>query len=1114
MPDSKTSLSPIQESGWRSYRAKPSGDHTDQVTLAARLRGPVDEKALITALEHVLEAREDLRPALPGDSGAAPRRVTVPSPVELGRHDASRREEALARLVSEQANRGLDLENGPPVRIALARMADDDHALVVTAHRLVADERVLADLAREISLAYEDASGATLHGSSNGSAAFDASSNGSPAGHASPGGSSNGSPAGHASAGGHVPGDRRSPADPFTAAASPADPADGHPSVDGAGREAADLAYWRERLDGTPPALDLPSDRSRPAVPGFTGARVTFTVPPETAALVETMAREADTESATRAARAMTLSRWSGQAETLPAGGTDTRAVTLAAWAVALCRWSGQDEVVVGVPVPAGGRAPVFPIRIGCGGDPSFTAVVAQVRDALDEAAAHGSYPAHRLAEELELDASSGVQPLYQAEFDQAPPAWSTLRLPGVQVSPLVAGRFPLASDLALVLVPGSLDGEMRYGLDLFDAPGARTRAEQYVTLLSDAVRDPARPISSLSLLDAEQLRLVVEEWNRTETPFDEEAGIGALFEARAAAAPDALAVLAGERRLTYGELDERANRVAHRLIRDGVRPGHIVGSMTGRSAEALVAFLGIVKSGGVYLPLDPALPPDRLGYILDDSGARLVLTGAEHAGRVRDDRVRTIELDAEWRTIEAEEPGMSPGLTPAPDAPAYLIYTSGSTGRPKGVEVPHRGVGNLASALSREFSLTSDDRVALFASLSFDASIWEITMALLNGSALCVLDPSAMTPQETAKAICEQGVTAATFPPTFLSTLKGDELDTVRLMVVAGEHCPTGLVRTWAPGRVFVNAYGPTETTVCATMGTCDPAAAYAPPIGRPLANFRAYVMDRWLNPLPAGVPGELYVGGTGLAHGYRGKPGLTAQSFMPDPYGPPGARLYRTGDLVRYLPDGRLQYVGRVDHQVKIRGFRVEPAEIEAAITRYPGVREAVVSVRDDRLVGYVVLDDASRIIADRSGLTGELHRFLQGSLPAYMLPSSYVTLDAMPLTSSGKVDRQALPEPGGDGGDCGDDDFDAPQTATEQTIAEIWAEVLKLRRIAREDDFLEIGGHSLVAAQVITQVRERFAVNVPIRVLFENPVLADFAEAVDGALAKAEAKAGAKV
>jgi len=1106
MPDSKTSLSPIQESWWRSCRAKPAGDHTDQVTLAARLRGPVDEKALITALEHVLEAREDLRPALPGDSGAdEPRRVTVPSPVELGRHDASRREEALARLVSEQANRGLDLRNGPPVRIALARMADDDHALIVTAHRLVADERVLADLAREISLAYEDASGVSPHGSLNGSptghAAFDAASNGSFAGHTSPDGFPNGS------SGGQVPDD------PFTAATS--DPADGHARGDGTGGEAADLAYWRERLDGTPPALDLPSDRSRPAVPGFTGARVTFTVPPETAALAETVAREAGTRSAGRAARAMTPSRRPGQAEAAPAGGTDTRAVTLAAWAVALCRWSGQDEVVVGVPVPTGGRAPVFPIRIDCEGDPSFIAVVAQVRAALEEAAAHGSYPAHRLAEELELDASSGVQPLYQAEFDQAPPAWSALRLPGVQVSPLVADRFPLASDLALALVPGSLDGEMRHGLDLFDAPGARTRAEQYVTLLSDAVRDPARPISSLSLLDAEQLRLVVEEWTRTETPFDEDAGVGALFEARAAAAPDALAVLAGERRLTYRQLDERANRVAHRLIREGVRPGHIVGSMTGRSAEALVAFLGIAKSGGVYLPLDPALPPDRLGYILDDSGARLVLTGAEHAGRVRDDRVRTIELDAEWRTIEAQEPGTSPGVRPAPDAPAYLIYTSGSTGRPKGVEVPHRGVSNLASALSREFSLTPDDRVALFASLSFDASIWEITMALLNGSALCVLDPSSMTPQETAKAIREQGVTAATFPPTFLSTLKGDELDTVRLMVVAGEHCPTGLVRTWAPGRLFVNAYGPTETTVCATMGTCDPAAAYAPPIGRPLANFRAYVMDRWLNPLPAGVPGELYVGGTGLAHGYRGKPGLTAQSFMPDPYGPPGARLYRTGDLARYLPDGRLQYVGRVDHQVKIRGFRVEPAEIEAAITRYPGVREAVVSVRDDRLVAYIVLDDASRIIADRSGLTGELHRFLQGSLPAYMLPSAYVTLDAMPLTSSGKVDRQALPEPGLDGGgDDGDDDFDAPQTATEQTIAEIWGEVLKLRRIAREDDFLEIGGHSLVAAQVITHVRERFAVNVPIRVLFENPVLADFAEAVDGALAKAEAKAGAKV
>ncbi|WP_433380379.1 non-ribosomal peptide synthetase [Streptosporangium sp. CA-115845] len=1085
MPD----MSPIQESGWRSYRAKPAGDHTDQVTLAARLRGSLDEKALTTALEDVLEAREDLRPALPGGPEPGTMPVAVPQPVELGRHEPGRREESLARLVSEQANRGLDLEAGPPLRIALARLADDDHALVMTAHRLVADEHVLTGLAGEISRAYESSAG-------------------SPA--ARDGVPLNGHPSNGVSAGGHGSPD----ASPGGRAADAS--ADGEDSPAAVSNGHADLAYWRDRLDGTPPVLDLPADRGRPAVPGLTGARVTFGVPPETAARVEALARESGTGNGAvigavaQAARAMALSRWSGQTEAATPR-TDTRAVTLAAWAVALCRWSGQDEVVVGVPVPGDGRAPVFPIRIGCEDDPSFATVVARVRDALDGAAAHGSYPAHRLAEELRLDASSGVRPLYQAEFDQAVPAWSALRLPGVRTSELVADRFPLASDLALILVPGSLEGEVRYALDLFDAPGARTRAEQYVTLLTDAVGDPTRPISRLSLLDAGQLRLVVAEWNRTETPFDEEASIGALFEARAAAAPDALAVLCGERRLTYRELDERANRVAHRLIRDGVRPGQVVGSMTGRSAEALVAFLGTVKSGGVYLPLDPALPPDRLGHILDDSGTGLVLTMAEHAGRVRGGRVRTVELDTGWSAIEAEEPATGPGVTPAPDATAYLIYTSGSTGRPKGVEVPHRGVSNLASALSREFSLTPDDRVALFASLGFDASIWEITMALPNGSALCVLDPSAMTPQETAKVIGDQGVTAATFPPTFLSTLRGDELGTVRLMVVAGEQCPAGLVRTWGPGRRFVNAYGPTETTVCATMGACDPAAAYAPPIGRPLANFRTYVMDRRLNPLPAGVPGELYVGGAGLAHGYRGRPGMTARSFMPDPYGPPGARLYRTGDLVRYLPDGRLQYVGRVDAQVKIRGFRVEPAEIEAAITRYPGVREAAVVVRDDRLVAYVVLDDASRIIADRSGLTGELHRFLQGSLPAYMLPASYLTLDAMPLTSSGKVDRQALPEPGQGGMDGDGDDFDAPRTPTEQTIAVIWAEVLKLRRVAREDDFLEIGGHSLVAAQVITRVRETFTVNVPIRVLFENPVLADFAEAVDGASAKAEAKAG---
>ncbi|HEY7202367.1 MAG TPA: non-ribosomal peptide synthetase, partial [Candidatus Dormibacteraeota bacterium] len=416
-------------------------------------------------------------------------------------------------------------------------------------------------------------------------------------------------------------------------------------------------------------------------------------------------------------------------------------------------------------------------------------------------------------------------------------------------------------------------------------------------------------------------------------------------------------------------------------------------------------------------------------------------------------------------------------------------------------VEVAHRGACNLAAALTGAFRLGPDDRVALFSSTSFDASIWETIMALANGSCLCVVDPAGRAPAEVADELRAMGVTAATFPPSFLRAVEPARLAGIRLMVAAGEACSIDLVRAFAIGeRTFVNAYGPTETTVCATFARCTASMAEAPPIGGPLPNVRVHVLDRHLAPAPVGVTGDLYVGGVGLARGYRNRAGLTAERFVPDPFGGPGARLYRTGDLARRLPDGGLRYAGRVDHQVKVRGFRVELGEIEAALAALPGVREAVAAVGERRpgeaqLVAYVVPARMGAELDERA-----LRRDLEGSLPAHMVPSVFVVMPALPLSPNGKVDRSALPDP--EDIDTVAGPFSAPQSPVEELVAAIWAEALGVGRVGREDDFFEIGGHSLVAAEVLDRVRDRLGVTLRMRALFDNPVLSEFATAVQAA------------
>ncbi|HFE52348.1 MAG TPA: amino acid adenylation domain-containing protein, partial [Bacteroidetes bacterium] len=556
---------------------------------------------------------------------------------------------------------------------------------------------------------------------------------------------------------------------------------------------------------------------------------------------------------------------------------------------------------------------------------------------------------------------------------------------------------------------------------------------------------------------------------------------------------------------MTYADLDRRSNQLARHLRELGVGPETPVGICVERSPEMIVGMLGVMKAGGAYVPLDPSYPRDRLAYMVQDSGIRVVLTQRALKDLVQsfgEKLEAVVELDAEWPKIaERSEERVASGA--GPDNLAYMIYTSGSTGRPKGVMLAHRGLVNLVQAQTRAFGVTPESRILQFASFSFDASVSETFMALLRGATL-VLAPQEklMDVEQLHTLLRDQKITVVTLPPSVSRLVPVEGLDHLQTLISAGEACTPDIVEKWAPGRRLFNAYGPTEATVGPTLGLVEtlPDWATSAPIGRPISNVQIYILDKNLRPVPTGVPGEICVGGIGLARGYRNRPDLTAEKFVPNPFASrPGQRLYRTGDLGRFLPDGRIEFLGRVDDQVKVRGYRIELGEIEGLLSQHELVSQCAVVVREDRpgdkrLVAYVVPASPETDV-DR----GELRNYLAERLPDYMIPSALVVLDSLPLTPSGKVDRRALPAP-----DYGTDRVEAayvpPRTPMEELVAGLWAELLGASRVGAQDNFFEIGGHSLLATQVVSRLRETLGVEVPIRLFFEQPTVEGLARVLE--------------
>ena len=648
-------------------------------------------------------------------------------------------------------------------------------------------------------------------------------------------------------------------------------------------------------------------------------------------------------------------------------------------------------------------------------------------------------------------------------------------------------GNYPLN----LIVLPGeSLILRVIHDCSSLDPGTVKDILHHLHNLLSHFVRSAERPLSTLSLLSSQEREQIVTAWNATEAEYPSAQCFHQLFEAQAERTPEAIALTFGDSQLTYCELNRRANQFAHFLRRMSIGRERLVGLYLERSLEMLIALLGVLKAGGAYLPLDPAHPLERLAFMLRDARVPVLVTQQTLLANLPEEYTQVVCLERDWPVI-AGESVTNPFSPCQPDNLAYVIYTSGSTGRPKGVKIAHRGLCNLTEAQQQLFALGPRDHVLQFASLSFDASIWEIALAYRAGARLGLASLEHLQPGEPlVRLLQEQAITAVTLAPSVLAALPARSCPALHTIIVAGEPCFTELVTRWSPGRRFFNAYGPSETTVCATAALCQP-DEQKPSIGRPIANMQAYLLDQHFEPVPVGVTGELCIGGLGLARGYLDRPDLTADRFIPHPFSArPGALLYRTGDLARYRPDGSIEFQGRLDHQVKLRGYRIELGEIETALRNHSRIRDAVVLLREDNpgekyLTAYLVPDSG------QTPVTADLRSYLQEKLPGYMIPSMFLSLDALPLTPNNKIDVKALPRPG-----LSTAGFPTPPaTENEHFLSEIWSSVLKRTNIGMQDNFFELGGDSILSIQIIDRARRR-GLHFTLQQIFQHPTIAELA------------------
>jgi amino acid adenylation domain-containing protein len=1002
---------------------------------AVRLREEIDVPALQQAFQQLIDRHPSLRTIFRSHRGEPMQQVREKVVVHFKQIDATpwSETEFQARLEAE-AHLGFDLESGPLFRVTLFTRAANDHVLLQTIHHIVADLWSQAIIAQEIGRLYRNAE-----------------------------------------------------LEPVPLRFSDFVRWQGEMLASPQGDRLWD--YWKEKLAGEIPVLNLPTDRPRPVVQTFHGNVKTIKL---SGKLTENLHELSEQHGATLF---MTL---------------------LAAFKILLHRYTGQDDIVVGTPTTGRSHndlAPIvgyfvnpLPLRSDLTGAPRFSELLQQVRKTVVEAINHQDYPLALLVEKLQPKRDTSRTPLFQVMFilqrahllneaglssfaigNEA----NELHLEGLsmQAVPLEEHGAPFELTLMLAETDNGLAASLTYNSELFDAATIERILAQFNQLLVSIVDQPTASIASLSMLPEVEAQQILQRFNDTHWPFPENECAHELIERRAQELPSHPAVIFEGQTLTCQELNQRANQFAHRLRERGVGPDVMVGICVERSLEMIVCLLAVLKAGGAYLPMDPDYPAERLAFMVADSQAPIIITQEKFAEKFNGQSARLFQIDREAEQI-AQQPIQNPASGVAPENLAYVIYTSGSTGRPKGTLLPHRGLVNFASAHFPALGMNHLDKMLQFASFSFDASVSEIFTALFAGATLVLARrETILSSPQLIELLQTEKVTAAILPPSMLSVLPAAGLPDLRIIISAGENCTAEIVEKWAPGRRFFNGYGPTEATVGPTLHQVRKITGKIP-IGQPLSNIRTYLLDAYLNPVPLGVPGELHLGGVCVARGYHQRPEMTAEKFIPDPFSPePGARLYKTGDLARYLPDGVLEFLGRIDHQVKVRGFRIEVSEIETVLANHNQIKDVLVLARADksglnRLVAYWVPQNGAPVEP------GELRQYLQERLPEYMVPSLFIALEKFPLSPNGKVDRKALPEPAD--GFARQATFVKPGNELEQKLAEIWQEVLGLEKVGVHDNFFEIGGHSLAMVKVHAALCEYLQKEISVVEMFKYPTI----------------------